>query len=297
MFLTNASAALSTIGLGDYAPTTNESRFLCATFACLGLGALASLFSALSAVGAERAAAVKAKAAAALPRHKQAPNGSTAPANAVTATAAAAAANSAAGAKGNEPRRASAPGAGWTVVAKVAMAELKSRRGDTMRSLLPRVGLALAAMFLLMLIGSPAFRAFERDPEEFRALEFDAFADVAECFQEDAAVSDAQASGISDLLEQSNPNALARAVFVRNTVEAALAGGVVGEADGGAEGVAVLKWDFAGCVGASCAWCCSLSHRTCCRVCVTHLQVDVFRLDGSDKCVHCPAPARALPAL
>lgn len=279
-----AFITLTSVGLGDYAPTTHVSKSLTIIFSCVGLGLLASLLSAVSAALADRAkqlksaqvAAVNVAQAAAGTAVKSAQAGETSADGSrstficcggrkksgkyLKTTLVEVAGDDgkseskpdAAGDAGNGSTAGTAGGnvaqAQWSLAAHSAVSAVRSRRGDTVTSLLPHTLLSMVAFVLVLLVGGLVFSALESEAEERRLQEYNAFGQLVSYVQNHTGVTETEASMFADMLDAANPNLSARLTALRSRLQSDLAVPVTEqELDAAAATLeGVQKWDVVG---------------------------------------------------
>lgn len=260
-----AFITLSTVGLGDYAPSTKYSRVLTGICCCIGLGLLASLVSSVAAAAsdyskmlerlkaARRTAAARAEAARIkasaragavlsasrkvihttvgdtplpqLPEHHfsmtdflrylcckrkpgHADEAAIAPLESVVEAGGEHADDEGLGASKRADAR-------WDIVAASARVSMKkTRRGDTLQSLLPRAIFAFGAFLLLLVLGAVVFEALERQPELLRLAKYDAMQSAVQNVTA-REVDDESTAMLADMLVMAHPSSSVRASALR----------------------------------------------------------------------------------
>lgn len=213
--------SLTTIGLGDYAPLTHAGRAITVIGGILGLGLLASTLSSVASVLSkyEQAAATRAAAGVATLARPKAKARETA----------------------SRTNKASADGR-WALAAQAASVAVASRRGDSVKSLLPRLAMAGMVFLFWLGAGAVAFTAFERPAEIERNREYDTFQSVVDRLSNYTQLLDEQAQLLQRLVDNANPDVSVRQAAMRQRIE---------NADDDSElqqyaGSGVQQWDWPG---------------------------------------------------
>mmetsp|Transcript_22124 Transcript_22124/g.77524 ORF Transcript_22124/g.77524 Transcript_22124/m.77524 type:complete len:2118 (-) Transcript_22124:13-6366(-) len=272
-----ACITLSTIGLGDYVPSTLTSRTFTGLFSCVGLGVIASLFTAMAALAEERAAALRLLKDS-LPKDEFERRVSMLrrrPCGCCRRSARAYAAS-------NGPPSGSIDGLAdekldpesakvvdddintsskrhhhaddlWGVAAREAVDYARSRRGDSVETLVPRAMLSFVAFFVILMLGAIVFNAYEAEPERVREVEYATWQDMVSQLQEHQEVLDDFDQQLQDMLDSANPNAAERAASLRARLAQQSEGGDEAPTEGGsaadavdAENAPLAQWDWAG---------------------------------------------------
>lgn len=225
-----AWVTLSTVGLGDYAPTTNMSRAVVGIFCCIGLGVLSSLFSSLAAVAAEHAVMVEQLRLTGSGVVRMRTNflrfafcgmyqsNQLVPSDAKAAEGGASLPNKpelSASAKHHAAAQQL-----WAVAAQETTAFVRSRRGDSLRTIVPRTAISFVAFMVILCAGAAVFSLYEREPEEAREAEFGTWSEMVEELQAHNAVLDTYDKQLEDMLSSANPNSASRAAAVRGRLAA-----------------------------------------------------------------------------
>lgn len=217
----------TTVGLGDYVPATAWGRAICVLYALSVLGVAASV---LSSIGDHMSHFnLKSFKKSITPSHKSSvvagdgsakegpPNPSTQGSAVMQAVVPPGGVAIVRGAGAIDVAAAHSHGADvrWTMVAASAMSRIQSRRGDTLRSLVPRAACAFVAFAVLVAAGGAIFTTMEREPEQVREAEFATWSDMVGELQSLDAVISEQKDMLGGMLSMANPNAAARAAAVR----------------------------------------------------------------------------------
>lgn len=246
MFTTSPLWLLVAVGLGDFSPSTAAGRIATGALTCLALSLVDALFSSIAAVTKERAALVrylqseKKDKAEGISRIKRSvlfymllqPVRKPSPA-AVTDVEAAS-------------RQAHVRADGrWSLAAHTALVRTRTRRGDSLRAVLPRAVVGFIAFLLLLVLGGAVFTRFEREPERVRKAEFITWSELIEELQRHAAVLDEQSAMLEDMLESANPSAVARAMALRERLSDSSSSTGMTSSEPVVE-AGLAQWDLAG---------------------------------------------------